>query len=151
MQSVSPDQEDNSLPIIEPVIQSIKVETVEEKKPSEDVEKSSNSIKPVKVGKKKKSVTWASEPNLTRFRYFELDESERVNVRSHSFHDAQYMEMMRERQILQNAKFQAADNMKESIPWTRPVIIEFTSGRGGQITDRRIHSDEFVLQVCKIH
>ncbi|EDV27529.1 uncharacterized protein TRIADDRAFT_53307 [Trichoplax adhaerens] len=144
-QSVSPDHEVNFPTISEPTIQPIQSEATVEKT-VDPVDQLSNNMKPVKIGKKKKRVTWASEPNLTRFRYFELDESERVNVRSHSFHDAQYMEMMRERQTLQNAKFQVVDNMKETIAWSKPALIEFASGRGGQITDRRVHSDECVAQ-----
>lgn len=79
-----------------------------------------------KKGKKKKNVRWAEEDNLKEYFYFDLDETERVNVNKiKDFGEAAKRELMMDRQTFEMARRHSHDTMEERVPWTppRPLTI----------------------------
>ncbi|KAI7798691.1 serine/threonine-protein phosphatase 1 regulatory subunit 10 [Triplophysa rosa] len=102
--------------------------------PTEDPEAMDTSDKPnalseprgeeeslTKKGKKKKSVRWAEEDNLKEYFYFDLDETERVNVNKiKDFGEAAKRELMMDRQTFEMARRHSHDTMEERVPWTPP-------------------------------
>ncbi|XP_018416159.1 PREDICTED: serine/threonine-protein phosphatase 1 regulatory subunit 10 [Nanorana parkeri] len=79
-----------------------------------------------KKGKKRKTVTWQDELHLREYFYFELDETERVNVNKiKDFGEAAKREMMKDRQAFQNARRLSHDTMEEATPWVtpRPMLL----------------------------
>ncbi|XP_006815996.1 serine/threonine-protein phosphatase 1 regulatory subunit 10-like [Saccoglossus kowalevskii] len=87
--------------------------------------------------KKKKSVSWVDDlkvRDLVQVCYFELDETERVNVNSvRDFRDAAHMEMIREKETMESAKRgmqsrAAAEKVQtDFMPWKIFVIDLITS------------------------
>uniref|UniRef100_A0A668A460 Serine/threonine-protein phosphatase 1 regulatory subunit 10 n=1 Tax=Myripristis murdjan TaxID=586833 RepID=A0A668A460_9TELE len=74
-----------------------------------------------KKGKKKKSVRWAEEEQLKEYFYFDLDETERVNVNKiKDFGEAAKRELMMDRQTFEMARRLSHDTMEERVPWTPP-------------------------------
>ncbi|XP_054715225.1 serine/threonine-protein phosphatase 1 regulatory subunit 10-like isoform X2 [Uloborus diversus] len=75
---------------------------------------------------KKKSVQWVEDNNLKEIFYFELDETERVNVlRAQTFCDLKSIEAKREREAMELVKRQAGDRMEEAIRWWQfPILID---------------------------
>uniref|UniRef100_A0A8C2CVS3 Protein phosphatase 1, regulatory subunit 10 n=1 Tax=Cyprinus carpio TaxID=7962 RepID=A0A8C2CVS3_CYPCA len=74
-----------------------------------------------KKGKKKKSVRWAEEDHLKEYFYFDLDETERVNVNKiKDFGEAAKRELMMDRQTFEMARRHSHDTMEERVPWTPP-------------------------------
>ncbi|XP_071775253.1 serine/threonine-protein phosphatase 1 regulatory subunit 10 isoform X2 [Centroberyx gerrardi] len=108
--------------------------------PSEDPEASDNGEKPnalaeprgeeeslTKKGKKKKSVRWAEEEQLKEYFYFDLDETERVNVNKiKDFGEAAKRELMMDRQTFEMARRLSHDTMEERVPWTPPRPLMLT-------------------------
>ncbi|XP_053540033.1 serine/threonine-protein phosphatase 1 regulatory subunit 10 [Ictalurus punctatus] len=79
-----------------------------------------------KKGKKKKSVRWAEEEQLKEYFYFDLDETERVNVNKiKDFGEAAKRELMMDRHTFEMARRLSHDAMEERVPWTppRPLIL----------------------------
>nr|XP_014353691.1 PREDICTED: serine/threonine-protein phosphatase 1 regulatory subunit 10 [Latimeria chalumnae] len=77
-----------------------------------------------KKGKKKKTVSWPEESKLREYFYFELDETERVNVNKiKDFGEAAKREMMMDRQAFETARRLNHDAMEEKIPWSFPKLI----------------------------
>uniref|UniRef100_A0AAQ5Z3W2 Serine/threonine-protein phosphatase 1 regulatory subunit 10 n=1 Tax=Amphiprion ocellaris TaxID=80972 RepID=A0AAQ5Z3W2_AMPOC len=104
--------------------------------PSEDPEASDNGkalAKPhgeeeslTKKGKKKKTVHWAEEEQLKHYFYFDLDETERVNVNKiKDFGEAAKRELMMDRQTFEMARRLSHDTMEERVPWSppRPLML----------------------------
>ncbi|XP_061597112.1 serine/threonine-protein phosphatase 1 regulatory subunit 10 isoform X3 [Cololabis saira] len=107
--------------------------------PAEDPEASDNGEKPNalseprgeeetlnKKGKKKKSVHWAEEEQLKHYFYFDLDETERVNVNKiKDFGEAAKRELMMDRHTFEMARRHSHDAMEERVPWTppRPLML----------------------------
>eukprot|EP00794_Sanderia_malayensis_P015989 gene15989-17599_t len=76
--------------------------------------------------KKKRSIKWADDDNLTKIFYFELNEEERAMMHhSVSFNAAKHNELIREREALEHARRVTEDRMVEKLPWTRPCLVEF--------------------------
>ncbi|BES89146.1 protein phosphatase 1, regulatory subunit 10 [Nesidiocoris tenuis] len=73
----------------------------------------------------KKSVMWKPDSELESVRFFELDETERVNV-TKNFTDMKNMERFNERNALR--KLASEDRMEEKIAWRTPVPIELPPG-----------------------
>ncbi|KAK7124871.1 hypothetical protein R3I94_019056 [Phoxinus phoxinus] len=74
-----------------------------------------------KKGKKKKSVRWAEEDNLKEYFFFDLDETERVNVNKiKDFGEAAKRELMMDRHTFEMARRISHDTMEERVPWTPP-------------------------------
>ncbi|XP_066530333.1 serine/threonine-protein phosphatase 1 regulatory subunit 10 [Hoplias malabaricus] len=74
-----------------------------------------------KKGKKKKSVRWAEEEHLKEYFYFDLDETERVNVNKiKDFGEAAKRELMMDRHTFEMARRLSHDTMEERVPWTPP-------------------------------
>lgn len=100
----------------------------EEKSSEVDASSSSSSSldRPISIlsmtrKKIKKSVRWVEDSKLRQFRYFELDETERVNVNNlHNFGDMKTLEMKRERQAVETARRLMGDRMEEVIPFRPP-------------------------------
>uniref|UniRef100_A0AAY4DRI4 C3H1-type domain-containing protein n=1 Tax=Denticeps clupeoides TaxID=299321 RepID=A0AAY4DRI4_9TELE len=80
-----------------------------------------------KKGKKKKSVRWAEEEQLKEYFYFDLDETERVNVNKiKDFGEAAKRELMMDRQTFEMARRLSHDTMEERVPWTPPRPLNLT-------------------------
>ncbi|XP_013400137.1 serine/threonine-protein phosphatase 1 regulatory subunit 10 [Lingula anatina] len=75
-------------------------------------------------GKKKKKVSWVDDANLRQIHYFEMDETERVNVNRLNFEEMKKKEMMEDRHIVEVAKKKAQDKMNEKTNWHRPHRID---------------------------
>ncbi|GCC21244.1 hypothetical protein chiPu_0019711 [Chiloscyllium punctatum] len=94
-------------------------------------------------GKKRKTVSWREESKLREYFYFELDETERVNVNKiKDFGEAAKREMMMDRQAFETARRLSHDTMEEKIPWTCPVLIDL----GPQLAERGSNSQEKYIQ-----
>lgn len=98
--------------------------------------------KPAKKSKKGKRVQWPSDDaNLATFHFFEMDEDERALVRHPvNFLDAAHNEMVRERQLVEQAKRLSEDIMAERIKWYRPraLTIEHPVERGAKSIQKQI-------------
>ncbi|XP_029299070.1 serine/threonine-protein phosphatase 1 regulatory subunit 10 isoform X2 [Cottoperca gobio] len=110
--------------------------------PSEETEVSDSGEKPnalaeprgdeeslTKKGKKKKTVHWAEEEQLKHYFYFDLDETERVNVNKiKDFGEAAKRELMMDRQTFEMSRRLSHDTMEERVPWTPPRPLALTGG-----------------------
>ncbi|KAI4817499.1 hypothetical protein KUCAC02_010892 [Chaenocephalus aceratus] len=80
-----------------------------------------------KKGKKKKTVHWAEEEQLKHYFYFDLDETERVNVNKiKDFGEAAKRELMMDRQTFEMARRLSHDTMEERVPWSPPRPLTLT-------------------------
>uniref|UniRef100_A0A8V5GRC0 Serine/threonine-protein phosphatase 1 regulatory subunit 10 n=1 Tax=Melopsittacus undulatus TaxID=13146 RepID=A0A8V5GRC0_MELUD len=78
-----------------------------------------------KKGRKKKTVSWPEEGKLREYFYFELDETERVNVNKiKDFGEAAKREMLKDRQAFETARRLSHDAMEEKVPWVYPKLLE---------------------------
>lgn len=85
----------------------------------------SSSLASNKKKKKKKAVTWAEESNLKQIFYFELDETERVNVNNlKNFGDLSTLERLKERQAVESARRMHSDTMEEKMAWIGLIPID---------------------------
>ncbi|XP_026757335.2 serine/threonine-protein phosphatase 1 regulatory subunit 10 isoform X2 [Galleria mellonella] len=76
----------------------------------------------------KKSIKWKPDSELEEIQYFELDETERVNV-TKPFTDMKYLERIHEREAFQKARNLSNDDvMEEKTSW-RPLIPIDTEGQ----------------------
>ncbi|XP_063617759.1 serine/threonine-protein phosphatase 1 regulatory subunit 10 [Cydia splendana] len=76
----------------------------------------------------KKSIKWKPEPELEEIQYFELDETERVNV-TKTFTDMKYLERIHERDAFQKGRnLSSEDVMGEKTSW-KPLIPIDTKGQ----------------------
>lgn len=81
-------------------------------------------VDPNQPRRKKRSIKWRSEEELTEIRYFELDETERTNV-SKTFIEQKAMEHVGERTAFaMGRKRENEDNMAEQTVWRGLIIIE---------------------------
>lgn len=72
----------------------------------------------------KKSLRWKPQESLEEVRYFELDETERVNV-TKTFVDMKQMERVNEREaFLISRKVNADDVMTEQMQWGTLILVE---------------------------
>ncbi|XP_059826841.1 serine/threonine-protein phosphatase 1 regulatory subunit 10 isoform X1 [Hypanus sabinus] len=124
-------EEDNSATVAPPATETSVPEAVPE------------AAKLTKKGKKRKTVSWREESKLREYFYFELDETERVNVNKiKDFGEAAKREMMMDRQAFETARRLSHDTMEEKIPWTCPVLIDL----GPQLAERGSNSQEKLIQ-----
>ncbi|KAL3281396.1 hypothetical protein HHI36_004605 [Cryptolaemus montrouzieri] len=72
----------------------------------------------------KRSLRWKDEKDLVEVRYFELDETERVNVSRTNFTDMAKMEMSNEREALMGRKLMNEDLMEPTTLWRIPYLID---------------------------
>ncbi|NWS64937.1 PP1RA phosphatase, partial [Chunga burmeisteri] len=78
-----------------------------------------------KKGRKKKTVSWPEESKLREFFYFELDETERVNVNKiKDFGEAAKQEMLKDRHAFETARRLSHDAMEEKVPWVYPKLLD---------------------------
>lgn len=73
--------------------------------------------------KPKKSIRWKPQESLEEIRYFELDETERVNV-TKTFFDMKQMERVSEREAFLIKKNTNEDTMTEQMAWAPLILIE---------------------------
>lgn len=72
----------------------------------------------------KRSIRWRSDDDLVEVRYFELDETERVNV-TKTFMDMAKMEMCGEREaVMRSRKLTSEDIMGEQTMWRPPIVVD---------------------------
>ncbi|KAJ1524384.1 hypothetical protein ONE63_010884 [Megalurothrips usitatus] len=75
--------------------------------------------------RQRKSLKWKVDSELESVHYFELDETERVNVTKTSFLDMKQMERVHERENFHmTRRMNGEDQMKEQILWTGLVPID---------------------------
>ncbi|XP_071115636.1 serine/threonine-protein phosphatase 1 regulatory subunit 10-like isoform X2 [Haliotis cracherodii] len=102
--------------------------------------------------KPKKNVSWADESRIREFFYFDLDETERVNVNrpKDSFNMLKKQEMMMDRKAMESAKRLINDNMVEALPWRTPPFFDDSSvfDYGANSTEKDIQKarEQKVLQ-----
>nr|XP_013799194.1 PREDICTED: serine/threonine-protein phosphatase 1 regulatory subunit 10 [Apteryx mantelli mantelli] len=78
-----------------------------------------------KKGRKRKTVSWPEESKLREYFYFELDETERVNVNKiKDFGEAAKREMLMDRHAFETARRLSHDAMEEKVPWAYPKLLE---------------------------
>lgn len=77
----------------------------------------------------KKSIKWKPDTELEEIQYFELDETERVNV-TKTFTDMKYLERIHEREAFQKGRNLSNDDVMEEKTTWRPLI---PVDGGGQI------------------
>ncbi|KAJ0181760.1 hypothetical protein K1T71_002482 [Dendrolimus kikuchii] len=76
----------------------------------------------------KKSIKWKPDSELEEIQYFELDETERVNV-TKTFTDMKYLERIHEREAFQKGRNLSTDDvMEEKTNW-RPLILIDVEGQ----------------------
>ncbi|XP_011607663.1 serine/threonine-protein phosphatase 1 regulatory subunit 10 isoform X1 [Takifugu rubripes] len=96
-----------------------------------------------KKGKKKKTVHWPEEEQLKNYFYFDLDETERVNVNKiKDFGEAAKRELMMDRQTFEMARRLSHDTMEERVPWTPPKPLTLT----GSLVNPGVNSTEKHIQ-----
>ncbi|TFJ97671.1 Biglycan [Platysternon megacephalum] len=94
-------------------------------KPSESA---ADSTRLTKKGKKKKTVTWPEESKLWEYFYFELDETELVNVNKiKDFGEAAKREMLKDWHAFETARWLSHNAMKKKVPWVYPKFINLPS------------------------
>lgn len=76
----------------------------------------------------KKSIKWKPDSELEEIQYFELDETERVNV-TKTFTDMKYLERINEREAFQKARNLSNDDVMEERTSWRPLIPIDTEGQ----------------------
>ncbi|XP_069775466.1 serine/threonine-protein phosphatase 1 regulatory subunit 10 isoform X2 [Narcine bancroftii] len=147
------DVERSATPVpLEEVSEPVEMATMEEDNPAAVVtsvaepslpEVTPEAAKLTKKGKKRKTVSWREESKLREYFYFELDETERVNVNKiKDFGEAAKREMMMDRQAFETARRLSHDTMEEKMPWTCPVLIDL----GPQLAERGSSSQEKFIQ-----
>ncbi|XP_074023119.1 LOW QUALITY PROTEIN: serine/threonine-protein phosphatase 1 regulatory subunit 10, partial [Numenius arquata] len=88
-------------------------------------ENGSESGQLTKKGRKKKTVSWPEENKLREYFYFELDETERVNVNKiKDFEEAAKREMLKDRHAFETARRLSHDSMEEKVPWIYPKLLD---------------------------
>ncbi|KAM6958907.1 serine/threonine-protein phosphatase 1 regulatory subunit 10 [Aplochiton taeniatus] len=107
-----------------------------------------------KKGKKKKSVRWAEEEQLKEYFYFDLDETERVNVNKiKDFGEAAKRELMMDRQTYEMSRRLSHDTMEEKVPWSLPRPLTLTGSLvacGANSTERQTQSNREVGTLMEI-
>ncbi|XP_039374857.1 serine/threonine-protein phosphatase 1 regulatory subunit 10-like [Mauremys reevesii] len=94
-------------------------------KPSEST---ADSMRLIKKGKKKKTVTWPEESKLREYFYFELDETEQVNVNKiKDFGEAAKREMLKDQHAFKTARRLSHNAMGKKVPWVYPKLIDLPS------------------------
>ncbi|XP_071656996.1 serine/threonine-protein phosphatase 1 regulatory subunit 10 isoform X2 [Patagioenas fasciata] len=87
-------------------------------------ESGSESGPPPKKGRKRKTVSWPEENKLREYFYFELDETERVNVNKiKDFGEAAKRELLKDREAFETARRLSHDSMEEKVPWNPPRAL----------------------------
>ncbi|XP_075042722.1 serine/threonine-protein phosphatase 1 regulatory subunit 10 [Mixophyes fleayi] len=98
-----------------------------------------------KKGKKRKTVSWPDESHLREYFYFELDETERVNVNKiKDFGEAAKRDLLMDRQAFENARRLSHDAMEEVIPWAPPRLLMLPGALvqfGTNSTERQTQAD----------
>lgn len=72
----------------------------------------------------KRSIQWKDDKDLVDIRYFELDETERVNVSRPNFTELAKLDMTHEREALLGRKLNNEDLMEPTTMWRVPFLIE---------------------------
>lgn len=82
-------------------------------------------VSPNMPRRKKRSIRWRPDEELTEIRYFELDETERTNVTKTSFTEQKQMEHTNEKNAFQlGRKMQSDDTMAEQTTWRSLIIVD---------------------------
>lgn len=93
----------------------------------------------------KKKISWKPQESLEEIRYFELDETERINVSKSSFVDMKNMERFSERDaiIMSRRGFQQDDNMEPQTTWKPLIEVDDVQPHpdGNQSRERHIQAE----------
>ncbi|XP_038227124.1 serine/threonine-protein phosphatase 1 regulatory subunit 10 isoform X1 [Dermochelys coriacea] len=115
-------------------------------------ESAADSTQLTKKGKKKKTVSWPEESKLREYFYFELDETERVNVNKiKDFGEAAKREMLKDREAFETARRLSHDAMEEKVPWVYPKLIDLPNplvqpGNGSREKFTQAEREKGILQ-----
>ncbi|CAG9771743.1 unnamed protein product [Ceutorhynchus assimilis] len=108
----------------------IKIENENMPSPAKQIKleiKSAGELKGILVHEKKQSVKrsiqWKPEKDLVETRYFELDETERINV-TKTFTDMAKMDIDGEREAMINSRISSDDKMAPAIKWYAPFLCD---------------------------
>lgn len=89
----------------------------------------------------KKSLRWKPQESLEEVRYFELDETERVNV-TKAFVDMKQMERVSEREaFLISRKVNADDVMTEQMQWAPLILVDDVPEHAVKSKEREIQAE----------
>lgn len=89
----------------------------------------------------KKSLRWKPQETLEEIRYFELDETERVNV-TKAFVDMKQMERSSERDaFLISRKLTTEDVMSEQMPWTALILVDDVPDHPVKSKEKEVQAD----------
>ncbi|XP_047544417.1 serine/threonine-protein phosphatase 1 regulatory subunit 10-like [Vanessa atalanta] len=105
----------------------------------------------------KKSIKWKPDSELEEIQYFELDETERVNV-TKTFTDMKYLERIHEREAFQKARNLSTDDIMEERTSWRPLIpidiegqIQIEYGKNSKEKDIQAIRQKGTLQPLYFH
>ncbi|CAG9784507.1 unnamed protein product [Diatraea saccharalis] len=105
----------------------------------------------------KKSIKWKPDSELEEIQYFELDETERVNV-TKTFTDMKYLERINEREAFQKARNLSNDDIMEEKTIWRPLIpvdvdgqIQVEHGKNSKEKDIQALRQKGTLQPLYFH
>uniref|UniRef100_A0A8C4Q965 Serine/threonine-protein phosphatase 1 regulatory subunit 10 n=1 Tax=Eptatretus burgeri TaxID=7764 RepID=A0A8C4Q965_EPTBU len=102
-------------------------------------------VEPIRSSRKKKTVSWAEESKLREFFYFEMDDTERVNVNKvRDFGEAAKRDLLMDRRAFETARRLSHDSMEERTMWTRPRLLAMLPGLavpGKNSMERRIQQE----------
>ncbi|XP_038228535.1 serine/threonine-protein phosphatase 1 regulatory subunit 10-like [Dermochelys coriacea] len=120
------DQPGTPMPAVE-VPELMETTSSEQNSDTKPPESAADSTQLTKKGKKK-TVSWPEESKLWEYFYFELDETEQINMNKiKDFGEAAKWEMLKDREAFETARWLSHDAMEEQVPWVYPKLIDLPS------------------------
>ncbi|XP_068779975.1 serine/threonine-protein phosphatase 1 regulatory subunit 10 isoform X2 [Struthio camelus] len=121
------DRPGTPVPAVE-VLEPMETASAEQGADAKAAESPADAAQLTKKGRKKKTVSWPEETKLREYFYFELDETERVNVNKiKDFGEAAKREILLDRHAFETARRLSHDAMEEKVPWVYPKLLDLPS------------------------